>query len=195
MNSRPGFSAFRTPQAARQRGVVLIIAMVMLVVISLLASLSIRNALSSESVSGNVRTTELANQAAETALRVCESAIAANVLSATALPAGLAAQDAQTPPRFSNMVDWWDKVPAPAEIYVIPADEVNTGGASVTFNRMPECLVERVPVMDVTNTVLSTTRTYMITARGFGPDVQDPGNTRGRPEGTEVFLQSVLEID
>jgi type IV pilus assembly protein PilX len=194
MTSRP-FPARRIDGASprRQQGVVLIIAMVMLVIISLLASMSIRNALSSESVSGNVRTTELANQAAETALRVCESAISANVLAATALPAGLTPLDYADPPRFKDMATWWDKSPRPAGIYEIPSDKVNTGGTTATFVRMPECMVEKVRVVNTGNNGLSTTRTYMITARGFGPDVKV--NAAGRPEGTEVFLQSVLEVD
>ena len=39
--------------------------MIMLIIVSLLAVTSMRNASSSESVSGNVRTTELATQAAD----------------------------------------------------------------------------------------------------------------------------------
>lgn len=58
----------------RQNGVVLIIALILLVVISLLAVTSLRGAGSAESISGNVRTTELATQAAEIALRHCEAA-------------------------------------------------------------------------------------------------------------------------
>lgn len=179
----------------RQRGVVLIIAMVMLVVISLLASLSIRNALSSESVSGNVRTTELASQAAETALRYCESAVTALVTAGTAMPTGMTALAAVTPARFSDMTNYWDKVPAPNTIFVVPSDMVNTSGTTTTFSRMPECMIERVSTLNTANNALVDTRTYSITARGFGPEVKDPSGTRGRPVGTEVFLQSVLEVD
>ena len=62
----------RARQRHSQRGVVLIIALVMLVIISLLAVSSMRNSGSTEEVLGNVRTTELATQAAEIALRRCE---------------------------------------------------------------------------------------------------------------------------
>ena len=44
----------------RQQGVVLVIALILLVLISLLAVNSVKNSGSSESVAGNVRTTELA---------------------------------------------------------------------------------------------------------------------------------------
>jgi type IV pilus assembly protein PilX len=176
----------------RQRGIVLIVAMVMLVVISLLASLSIRNALSSEGVSGNVRVTELASQAAETALKVCENAVSEYALAGTAMPTGMTALGVVSPARYTDMATWWDAASIPAGIYVVPAEKVNTGGSADTYARMPECMIERMYVMSVDNTVRTDTRTYMITARGFGPDVK---NTTGRPEGTEVFLQSVLEVD
>ena len=60
------------PRPAAQRGIVLIMALIMLVVISLLTAVSVRNATSSEGVNANVRQTQLAGQAAETALRYCE---------------------------------------------------------------------------------------------------------------------------
>ena len=61
------------PSAHEQGGIVLVITMIMLIIFSLLATTTMRNASSSERISGNVRTTELATQAAEIALRHCES--------------------------------------------------------------------------------------------------------------------------
>ena len=191
-----------------QSGVVLIIALVMLVVISLLATLSVRSALSSESVSGNVRTTSLAGQSAEVALRYCEDRIVANVRTATALPisgvdvpAGwpaLAVQNYQTPPLGVDTANWDG---ARTGVFVLPSAAVNQ--AAVTFRRMPECMAERVPVVNSTSTGLNNASTYLITARGFGPEVAacDPtlvppaAGSCTRPDGTEVFLQSTLEID
>ena len=58
-------AATRTPLAyaprhQAERGIVLVIALILLVIIYLLAVTSLRNAASSESVAGNVRTTALA---------------------------------------------------------------------------------------------------------------------------------------
>jgi type IV pilus assembly protein PilX len=178
---------FRHSHARRQRGVVLIIALVMLVVVSLLATFSIRNALSTEGVSGNVRTTQLASQSAEVALRVCEDAVVNFVKSATALPSGLTLQSPTVPPLGVNTGNWDG---ARIGVFTIPSASVNQ--ASATFARMPECIAEQVAVVNATGTALTTTTTYLITARGFGPEV---ANGTGRPEGSEVWLQSTLEVE
>lgn len=176
----------RLNPARRQRGVVLIIALIMLVVISLLATFSIRNALSSEGVSGNARTTQLATQAAEIALRYCEDAIVNNMKSGTLLPAGLAVQPAQKPPLGVDTANWDG---TRTGVFVVPSASVNL--ASATFLRMPECVTEQVPVVNAASNGLTTTSTFLITARGFGPEV---ASGTARPEGSEVWMQSTLEV-
>lgn len=166
---------------SRQRGVVLIIALVMLVVISLLATFSIRSALSSEGVSGNVRTTQLASEAAEIALRYCEQGVVAGTTS-------ISISTVTVPPLGVNTANWDG---ARTGVFVVPIDSVNRTGATATFSRAPECVVERMAVVNSSG-VLTSTTTYLITARGFGPEV---ANTTTRPEGSEVWLQSTLEIE
>lgn len=177
----------RRAGSGRQRGVVLIIALVMLVIISMLAALSIRNAQSSEGVSGNVRTTQLANEAAEIALRICESAVTANAKAGTALPSGMTINSVPVGTPLGVTTANWDSTRT--GVYVLQDTDVN--GASTTYNRNPECVIERLQVVSSTGT-LTTTTTYLITARGFGPEVADG---TGRPVGTEVFLQSTLEVE
>ncbi|TWO69080.1 hypothetical protein FN976_20290 [Caenimonas sedimenti] len=198
MNQSPPRPPARRPTPARQRGIVLIVAMIMLVVISLLAAMSVRNATSSEKVTGNVRFTELANQSAEIALRVCEQAVLANVQSATPLPTNadgvaMTIQGVSTPPLYTNTAVVWDASPKHAALYPVDSTDVNFSATLKTFERRPECLVERMQVTNLANTAVSSTRSYIITARGFGPDVRSA--TPGRPSGTEVFLQSILELD
>jgi type IV pilus assembly protein PilX len=178
---------FARSPARRQRGVVLIIALVMLVVVSLLATFSIRSALSTEGVSGNVRTTQLASQSAEVALRLCEDAVVNFVKTATPLPTGLVVQLPAVPPLGVNTGNWDG---ARTGVFVIPSASVNQ--ASATFARMPECIAEQVAVVNATGTALTTTTTYLITARGFGPEV---ANGTTRPEGSEVWMQSTLEVE
>ena len=185
--------------AARQRGVVLIIALLMLMVISLLAAGSIRNAASTESVAGNVRITELATQAAEIALRHCES----SVLDTLTVAAGGTSAYASTftsfhiltpanPPRWQNMAIWDSASPA---TYVLPLSLVNEPGMLVTFQRPPECMVEPLPVMPSDATVARTTTSFVVTARGFGPEVAAADANRSRPVGSEVWLQSHIDLD
>jgi type IV pilus assembly protein PilX len=177
-----------TQRQRQQRGVVLIIALIMLVVISLLATLSVRNSMSSEATSGNVRTTELATQAAEIGLRYCEQYVqqqAGGTVTFTSTPTIHAYQD---PPRWKTL-DNWDTPATPPLAFTVPDTTVNQGSATATFKRFPECMVERIPAMSSAGT-FSTTSTYVITARGFGPEV---ANGTGRPTGSEVWLQSTLE--
>lgn len=167
-----------------QRGIVLVISLIFIVVISLLAATSMRSAGSSESISGNVRTTELATQAAEIALRHCESstlevvsptgAFATSFTVANILPV--------------NSVTWqntatWDSTSAAT--YVLPINLVGTA----TFKRSPECMVELLS----TGAVTATDAAFVITARGFGPEVAAADAARTRPVGTVVWLQSTLQ--
>jgi type IV pilus assembly protein PilX len=179
---------------AAQRGVVLVIALVMLVTISLLTTLSIRSAVSTESVSGNVRTTEMATQAAEIALRYCEEAVVqlgGGTVTLTATPTRLD-YDTATFPRWNKPADTWDK--SPSDVFVVPSVSVNGGGTvTATYKRPPECLVERMPVVNAAGT-LSYTSTFIITARGFGPEVPAADAARSRPKGTEVWMQSTIEL-
>jgi Tfp pilus assembly protein PilX len=173
---------------ATQRGVVLIIALVMLVVISLLTTLSIRSAVSTESVSGNVRTTELASQAAEIALRYCEDA----VVTFQATGAGpLTPLPFQDPPRWKSTSGTWDV--SPSDAYIVPLTSVNQATGNATYKRAPECLVERMPVVTAAG-VLSNTSTFVITARGFGPEVPLANAARSRPQGSEAWMQSTIEL-
>ncbi len=183
---KPNFPSMnRRPR--RQRGVVLIIALVMLVVISLLAALSIRNAQSTEGVSGNVRTTQLANEAAEIALRYCESAVVANAQSGATLPTGMAISSVPVGTALGVTTSNWDSTRS--GVYALPTTSVNNATLA-TYQRVPESVNERRQVVTSAGSRSETT-TYLITARGFGPEVADG---TGRPDGTEGLLQATLEV-
>lgn len=191
--------------AARQRGapgaqhgVVLIMALIMLVVISLLATLSIRNAISTEGVSGAVRTGQLASQAAEVALMYCENAVTTNVVAGLVTNTntvfvtgteGISIQPYNSTPQWQSTT-LWDSTPTAA--FVLPAATVNQAGMTATYSRPPECMVERQPLFTNAGTV-SYTASYIITARGFGPEVAAADAGRSRPVGSEVWVQSNVE--
>jgi type IV pilus assembly protein PilX len=180
----------RRHKSVAQRGVVLIIALIMLVVISLLATLSMRNATSTESVSGNVRTTQLATQAAEIALRYCEASVVQINGGPGALAPLPAIQPYANPPLWKDTAANWDTAASVA--LVIPTDSVNQAGAGATFKRAPECMVESMPMV---STAGPLTTTYVITARGFGPEVAAADGARSRPTGSEVWMQSTIELN
>lgn len=173
-----------------QRGVVLVIALIMLTVISLLAAMSMRNSISTESVSGSVRTGELATQAAEVALRYCEESVIQQVSGSVTFVANPAILPYSATPTWS-VTSNWDVSTSPA--FVLPPTALNQTGLTTTYQRFPECIVENIPMANASG-VLSTTTTYVITARGFGPEVAAVDAARSRPQGTEVWLQSTIEL-
>ena len=185
---------------AKPRGVVLIVVLIVLGLLSLLAATSLRNASSTESIAGNVRTTELATQAAEIALRYCEEFFAK--------------KNAQDGTLLMGTMEWksaanWDKTNSTA--FKLPLDKVNPAGMSPIYKRRPECYVEALTVLDTGQDVMSvdgtdfervlstdgiatnSKSTYLITARGFGPEVAAADD--GRPVGTEVWLQSQIKVE
>lgn len=191
-------AATRTPLAyaprhQAERGIVLVIALILLVIISLLAVTSLRNAGSSESVAGNVRTTELATQAADIALRHCESsaikitkliANASDTSAQATYPTTLVEANVQrvtTADQWKSVSNWDSTTTA---VFVLPSTLV---GNTATYQRPPECMVESLTGVTPTGPPAS----FVITARGFGPEV---AAGTGRPAGTVVWLQSTIEI-
>lgn len=188
---------WRSPQR-RERGVVLIVSIVLLAIVSILAALSTRNAASSENLSGNVRLTELAMQAAEIALRHCEQSVAEVI----AVDGGAS----ETYPTLGftmghilavgSEAHWesasaWDTPTAP--VYVFPLAQMNQPGLAATYRRSPECMAGRLQFV-LPGGSISTNKLFVITARGFGPEVPAADPNRSRPDGSEVWLQSHIEL-
>lgn len=179
-----------------QHGVVLIVALILLVIISLLAVTSMRGASSAESISGNVRTTELATQAAEIALRHCEKAAIRHtkVTLGGSTDPDLLNYDVQgldnTKMIWANTAVQWQNIATwdstATSTYVLTTTTLGSG----TYKRPPECMVESL----TGTTPVSTSASFIITARGFGPEVAAADSSRTRPQGSEVWLQSTIEI-
>lgn len=180
----------------KQRGLVLIVSLVLLAIVSVLAALSTKNAASAENVSGNVRLNELALQAAEIALRHCEESVAEVI----AVDAGATPTYPTLNFTMSHIQDseaaWqaaaaWDTATAP--VYVFPLAHLNQPDLVATYERPPECMVARTPFV-LASGAISTTTAFVVTARGFGPEVPAAGPDRRRPTGSEVWLQSHIEL-
>ena len=208
--------------AQSQHGVVLVIALIVLVVISLLAVTSIRNASSTISVSGNVRTTELATQAAEIALQHCERSVL-QIL--TDEPDEIDAYVTESP-NWQDMGTWEGSTRS-NKVHLIPSDMVNqTGGMVATYKRAPECMVERMIVAKIVAKTVPAVPAVPAGPRGdpsavpavpavpakydIDPDSDvdsdssfritvrgfgpEVENGAGRPVGSEVWLQSQIKI-
>ena len=182
----------RAPSQPAQRGVVLIITMVLLVVMSLLGIATLRNAGSTESAAGNVRTTELAAEAADIALRHCESSVVKLLGGAAYTTTFVAANmlPPSDPQKWHDMslLTGWDSTATAT--YILPLSLVNPASMDfAVYKRAPECQVERLPAVTT-----GTSTFYVITARGFGPEVAIADVDRSPPAGSEVWLQAHIEI-
>lgn len=179
---------------AAERGIVLIVALILLVVMSLATAYSVRGAGSSELVANNTRTQLLAMQATEAALRYCETGVV-NYRALLATPT-LVLSPVFTPapaPVGGAAFDWesltkWDGSSSATSVTVIgTGDLVLNDTSSGLYKRGPECMAQFMNVAD--------TQRVIVTARGFGPDVAGlTGTDRPAPEGSEVWLQSSLVL-
>ena len=175
-------------QPQKHRGVALIMSLVMLVMVSLLATMTMKSAISSESISGNVRLTQLAHQSAEMALRYCEDMVISNA-TGTPKSGGPAVQSAGSEPLWQKVKSTWDE--DNTAVHVLPLNYVNNN-SDAPYQRPPECLAEHL----VDSGDPAYNRRFVITARGFGPEVKalESGATDRRPKGSEVFLQSTIDM-
>jgi type IV pilus assembly protein PilX len=184
-----------------QKGVVLIIVLIMLGLLSMMATTSLHNAQSTESISGNTRTTQLASQAAEIALRHCEASVMMRMAIKSGDTTSATAQYTtsftyanitpfESPPAWQDAAGQWDK--SNPYVFVIPLSLM--GDASL-YKRAPECMVESISEQPSGTTQPAGTRNhFIITARGFGPEVASAGAKRLRPVGTEVWLQTHVSL-
>lgn len=171
-----------------QRGVSLIVVLVMLVVIGLTAGASMRGAISSEKVVNNLRLEALAQQYAEMALRYCEAQMGEDTLVRVptlqdiVLPAAVPLNAA----RWNDPATW---TATPGPVTTVPAALVaSVADSSFAPARLPQCLVDRVALP-------TGLPAYVVTARGFSPGYQaDPGTGATRA-GTVVWLQSVIAMN
>jgi len=157
-----------------QRGVTLIISMLMLVVIGIMSVAIMRNATSSDQVANNNRLQAQASQAAQMALRFCEDQL---VLDATG----------KVPPirPFDTSYNWVDKknwtTGGGHMAYTLTANDVS-GGTSNFPAVPPQCISE-----------VSKDRTdvYIVTARGFSNDFRADASYATK-SGAVVWLQSTV---
>ena len=178
-----------------QRGTVLAITLILLVILSLLGTFVIRNANQSERIMNGVRTSNVAQQAAETGLRFCEQL-------ATAPPAGSgtfqsvdAATYVNTTPTTNtegetpDRREWADKNSwknSNTNLLSVPSSYYNSGSTGATeLLHAPQCIIQALETP-------GGLKGYVITARGYANDAVIEASTGRVISGAEVWLQSTL---
>ena len=174
----------------KQKGVVLPLALFMLVIISILGIMAMRNATVGEQTVNAVRTNAATRAAAEMGLRHCEAVVyeisdKPAVLLYTAEALKIASKDkdgtniltGQTFEKglWSVSANWQS-----ASAYRISMTTANSG-----FTNPPKCMIEKVKFA-------SGEDGYLITSRGIGNEAEYDDSTGKVKSGAEIWLQSVL---
>lgn len=192
--------------ASRQQGVVLVITLILIVILALVGTFAVRNATQSERMMNGLRTNNVAQEAAETALRYCEQIAitdaagkeytAYNTVGARAKIIGNATTkvDVMTEENEIAPIAKWKVAtswaPGYANLITVPPEfykkyasgAVDTDATNLKFS--PTCIIQR--LVTVTNV-----NGYVVTARGFANNAIIDANNKVT-SGSEVWLQSIL---
>lgn len=183
------------PARSRQRGVTLIVALVMLVVIGFLSVSLMRGVLTGDTVANNLRVQNFAMQQAQAGLRYCESFI--NATPAQHTDAQAKGADVPIPPQapvddasynWKKFASWHG---AGVVATRLPDDWMNSSDANMSQQESgkvrPQCMVERL-VMPPPQQPF-----YLVTARGFSWDYSEDNDGRAT-SGSVVWLQSIVAM-
>ncbi len=179
-----------------QRGVSLLIVLIMLVVIGLTSAASLRSASSNERISNNFRMHALAEHYAEAALRYCETqlTLADSARVNSLQDASLRAFTGAAYPAWANTLTWTGAGGAAASLTRVPEALVASADSAFKPAQLPQCAVESLSIPLTQNgEPAGAADVYVITARGFSTDysasAQDVSLT-----GSVVWLQSVVSV-
>lgn len=173
-----------------QRGIVLVVALILMGVIAVSTAVVMKGALAQDRVAAGIRANSMAVRAAEMALRYCEARVstvpppaAANGIPLIPRGAGGAQQVWQT---LAN----WNAANFRA---IVPSVFLFDGGNAV-YNRLPECMVEEIALNDALTSSGQPGRNsaFVVTARGFSPDYLE--NAQGfAVTGAVIWIQSTVQ--
>ena len=178
-------SARPVPSPRSQRGVSLIIVLIMTVIIGLTAAASMRTAVSTERVVNNLRSEAVAQQYAEAALQYCETETSkASADRIAQLADGQFTIHGAGVSSFNWEVSTtWTANAVNARIN-LPDTALKTADSAYAPSgvSVPQCYVEVVTLADVSTA-------WLITARGFSLDYARDGDGQ-TTNGSVVWLQS-----
>jgi type IV pilus assembly protein PilX len=172
-----------------QRGLVLPIVLIFLVIMMLLGTAMIRNVTLEEKMAGNMRNRNLAFQAAEQALRFCETSVQLGNMTALNLKLnaeGPIKTGANAGKNYWELKSYWAD---PNFAVTVPPVSLQSSGAALAS--APQCMVEVItaPITSSTSTAAqdrdngNQKTQFRVTARGVGLDAN-----------TVVQLQSYIVL-
>jgi Tfp pilus assembly protein PilX len=171
-----------------QRGVVLPIALIMLVIISFAGLLAARNSATFEQFSNNLRTNQVARTSAEDALRQCERIARASVEESAAFLTDAAkivdtdiagdTQDLIAGGIWNIKANW---APGALNLITVTPSYVTNVGNSARIRNAPTCIIQ----------TMSNDR-FLITSRGLSNDAVVDAAGGFLTSGSEVWFQAIL---
>ena len=178
-----------TPKNGSERGVVLPIALIMLVIISFAGLLAARNSATFEQFSNNMRTNQVARTSAEDALRQCERIARASVEDNAAFAADVGriedgtvisadTEEAIREGIWNTRANWAEGA---ANLITVTPEFGDDVQSRAQLRNPPTCIIQAM-VND----------RFLITARGLSNDAQVDDDSGLLTAGSEVWLQSIL---
>lgn len=174
-----------------QRGVSLLIVLIMLVIIGLTSAASLRSASSNERISNNFRMHALAEQYAEAALRYCETqlTLADGARVESLKEVSLTAFTGDAYPAWANPLTWTGAGGAYASLTRLPEAMLTSADSAFKPAQLPQCAVERLSIPLIRNgDPAGAADAYVVTARGFSTDYS------ASLTGSVVWLQSLVSV-
>lgn len=173
------------PPPGRHRGVALAVALILLAVIGLGSVTALRSGMFGSLIAGNLRSNQLAVQAAEMALRYCERLAMTDPpgITVQALPA----TNTDRPDLWRVKANWSGPT---ALAFDLPDAVVNSPKSAIRYAQAPQCLVERMELRRGRGAFDEVA--FQVTGRGFSPNFSVDGD--GAINGSEVWLQSTLRF-
>ena len=180
-------------KSSDQRGVVLVIALLLLIVIGFSSSYVLRNALFGDLLSHNLSSGQVAQQAAEVALNYCNNQV---INPGTPIPPIQPSTDGE-PDLWKSAKTWSnDAMAITIPIALLQPTNKTTFGVA-TYSKLPQCVFQFANLVNVegkASNVAAKPIAIWVTVRGYSPDYQ--AATSGvAAAGSEVMLQSIVRMN
>jgi type IV pilus assembly protein PilX len=158
-------ASVRTGATSHQRGIALIVGLVILAVLSMIGVAAFSISTQEERMAGNSRDRMRAFEAAEAALRLCEDVVASGKpFDGTVNGLYTAPPDSSTPPNAENLALWTD----PTKVYT---DTTALANPNNEWSKPPACIAESFQVQRGTIVLgqpVPMTSIAHIVAQGYG---------------------------
>ena len=186
MSTLPSLMHRHRLPARRERGIVLLLVLILLVALSGAAIWAAKASISGEQVGNNLRSSASAQELAELALRYCEDGVIRTDNNFTSIPFPAAAASSPLPVAWQTLSNW--KSPSTKFITVPDAQLQDALGRTPT--PAPVCMIEKMRLSPID---MQSMQGFLITARGFSPDYVEASDG-AITSGTDAWVQSMIRF-